>query len=152
MINPTIPVAIENNTNCDSTAFIAGDSITRILSTKKMTDSNLKVHVKTHPGARIRTVENSLIKLAEEDSSVIKKTKAVVLHVGTNNVSDADQPETVADEMRDLANTINNINHRAKIIVSSVLPRRNDKLVNRVITATNKSLRQACEEKGYYFF
>ena len=81
----------------------------------------------------------------------IKQTKAIVLHVGTNNVSDADQPETISDEIKDLADTIKNINNGAKVIVSSILPRRNDRLVNNVISATNQSLRQACEEKGYHF-
>lgn len=109
------------------------------------------MNIKTHPGGRIRTIENSLIKLAEDESSGIKHTKAIVLHIGTNNVSDADQPETITDEFKDLADTIRNINSGAKIIVSSILPRRNDKLVNNVITATNHSLRQACEEKGYFF-
>ena len=133
------------------TAFIAGDSITSILSTKRMSDQKLKVNVKTHSGGRVRTVENSLIKMAEDESSAIRQAQTDVLHVGTNNVSDADQPEWIADEMKDLANTIHNINKDAKIIVSSILPRRNDKLVNRVIGKTNQSLKNACEEKGYYF-
>lgn len=139
------------NPNVNSTAFIAGDSITQILSTKRMADTNLKVNIKIHSGGRIRTVEGSLIRMAEDNSGPIKQAKAVVLHVGTNNVSDADQPESIADEMKDLANTVNNINSEAKIIVSSVLPRRNDRLVNRVISETNQALRNACEEKGYHF-
>lgn len=150
--NSAIPAAVENNINSmDNTAFIAGDSITQILSSKRMTDDNLKVNIKTHSGGRIRSVENSIIQLAEDEERCIKQTKAVVLHVGTNNVSDADQPETIVDEMKDLADTIKNINSGAKIIISSILPRRNDRLANNVITATNQSLRQACEEKGYHF-
>lgn len=150
--NPARASAVQNNGNTlESTAFIAGDSITQILSSKRMTDANLKVNIKTHSGGRIRTIENSIIKLAEDNPICIKQTKAIVLHIGTNNVSDADQPETISDEMKDLADTIKNINSSAKIIVSSILPRRNDRLVNSVITATNQSLKQACEEKGYYF-
>ena len=151
-INPAIPSTIENNGNSmENTAFIAGDSITQILSSKRMSDANLKVNIKTHSGGRIRTVENSVIKMAEDNPRCIKQTKAIVLHVGTNNVSDADQPETISDEIKDLADTIKNINNGAKVIVSSILPRRNDRLVNNVISATNQSLRQACEEKGYHF-
>ena len=142
---------INEQSNMRKTTFIAGDSITSILSTKKMSDQKLKVNVKTHSGGRVRSVENSLIKLAEDDSIAIRQAQTVVLHVGTNNVSDADQPEWIADEMRDLANTIHNINQDAKIIVSSILPRRNDKLVNGVKGNTNQSLRNACEENGYYF-
>ena len=140
-----------NNTNRDMQAFIAGDSITQILSTKRMTDSNLKVNIKTHSGARMRTIENSVIKMADEDFSSVRKAKAIVLHVGTNNVTDADQPQAIAEEMRDLADTISNINSDAKIIVSSILPRKNDKLVNQAIMATNHSLKEVCEDKGYHF-
>ena len=116
-----------------------------------MSDQKLKVNVKTHSGGRVRYVENSLIKLAEDESSAKRQAQTVVLHVGTNNVSDADIPEWIADEMKDLANTIHNINQDARIIVSSILPRRNDKLVNGVIGNTNQFLKNACEEKGYYF-
>ena len=49
-------------------AFIAGDSITSILSTKRMSDEKLKVNVKTHSGGRVRFVEHSLIKLAEDET------------------------------------------------------------------------------------
>ena len=89
--------------------------------------------------------------MAEEETSSIKHAKAVVLHVGANNVSDADQPEAISGEMKDLADTVKNINKDAKIIVSSVLPCRNDKLVHKMITTTNQSLREACEEKGFHF-
>ena len=133
-------------------AFIAGDSITQILSTQRMSDSGLKMNIKTHSGARIRTIENSLIKMADNDSSSIKQAKAVALRVGTNNVSDADQPQAISEEIKDLADTISNINRDAKIIVSSILPRRNDRLVNVVIITTVQTLTEMCEETGYHFF
>ena len=59
--------------------------------------------------------------------------------------------KAIAEEMRDLADTISNINSDAKIIVSSILPRKNDKLVNQAIMATNHSLKEVCEDKGYHF-
>ena len=72
------------------------------------------MNTKTHSGARIRTIENSVIKMADEDISSVKKARAIVLHVGTNNVIDADQPHSIAEEMRDLADTISNINRDTK--------------------------------------
>ena len=107
-----------------------------------MTDSGLKVNIKTHSGVRIRTIENSVIKMAEDDSSSVKHAKDVVLHVGTNNISDADQSQAIAEEMKNLADTISNINSGAKIIVSSILPHKNDKLVNQVIMTTNQMLKE----------
>ena len=88
--------------------------------------------------------------MAEDDSGSVKRAKAIVIHVGTNNVSDADQPQAIAEEMKNLADTISNINSGAKIIVSSILPRRNDKLVNQVIMTTNQTLKEVSEEKGYF--
>ena len=50
-----------------------------------MSDSNLKVNIKSHSRARMRTIEESVIKMADEDFSSVWKAKAIVFHVGTNN-------------------------------------------------------------------
>ena len=81
----------------------------------------------------------------------VKKVKAIVLHVGTNNVTEADQQHPIDEDMKDLADTISNINRDTDIIVSSILPRRNDKLVNQAIMSTNHTLKEVCEEKDHHF-
>lgn len=144
----------ESDGNSDrilSTGFIAGDSITRILSTKRISDTNLDIKIKTHSGGRVRSVENSILSMAEDESHFIRKTKAVVLHVGTNNVADADLPENIVEEFRDLIDTVQNINSNAHIVISSILPRKNDKLLNRIISETNTALNDFCREKKHHF-
>jgi len=37
-------------------AFVAGDSITRILSSAKLSDNELNVKIRTHPGGRVKTI------------------------------------------------------------------------------------------------
>ncbi|MES9905541.1 MAG: GDSL-type esterase/lipase family protein [Sedimenticola sp.] len=138
------------NTN-GCTAFIAGDSMTRILSRQKLCDANLDVKVRSLPGGRVRTVENTILKMADDDPDFIRTTRAVVLHVGTNNISDGDMPASVVDEIRDTVDSIKNINPEAKIIISSILPRRNDKLLNRIITDTNSTLEEMCQAENYSF-
>jgi len=139
------------DSNFHHSAFIAGDSMTRILSTAKMRDQRLDVKVKSHPGGRIRTIENCFIDLSESDPEYLKQLDAIVLHVGTNNVSDAISCESITEEMRDTLFTIQSVNSKVKIIISSIIPRCDDKVVNDIIKKTNSSLHSLCEEKGHFF-
>ena len=50
-----------------------------------------------------------------------------------------------------IAQKIKHINQECKIIVSSVLPRKNDRLANQLIKATNQSLKQLCDTNSYCF-
>lgn len=59
--------------------------------------------------------------------------------------------ESVIDQYKHLAETIKHINSGCQIIISSILPRKNDKLANQLITQTNQSLKQLCESKSYHF-
>lgn len=133
------------------TAFIAGDDITRILSRNKMSDANLSIKIKSHPEGRLDTVENTLISMSQNEQDYICNTTAYVLHVGANNVSDGETPVEIARKSRDLADAIHSINPVGKIIISSILPRRNDKVVNNIISRTNQALSCLCGENSYTF-
>ena len=63
-----------------------------------MSDSDMTVKSKTHKGACIKTIEGSLVKLADNNSDYFQNLKAVVLHVGAQNISDADTSETMVNE------------------------------------------------------
>lgn len=75
----------------------------------------------------------------------------MVLHVGANNISDAEPSETIVNQLKDAADTIRNVNPEVKILVSSILPRRNDRLVNNAINVANFSIKEACKEQNYVF-
>lgn len=131
--------------------FIAGDSVTGALSRNKMSDSKMQVRIKSHHGGKLQDIENTIIKLAEEDEEFICNLNAVVLHGGTNNLSDGESTESVINQYSHLAETIKCINSSCKIIISSILPWKNNRLANQMITQTNQSIKQMCETNSYHF-
>ena len=148
-INEEKSIQIEGDNNRPVSVFIAGDSITKILSAGKMSDNRVKTKIKSHPGGRVRRIENTIIK--ESDQDHIREASAIVLHVGTNNVADGDSSECILDDFKDTVDTIRNVNRGAKVIISSILPRTNDRLVNKQIQATNAALEELCRETGLCF-
>ena len=66
----------------------------------------MNVKVKTHAGSRIKSIENSIIRLAEENSDYFKNVDAIILQVGANNVLDAELSETITDDLRDSVEVI----------------------------------------------
>lgn len=137
--------------SCAKSVFIAGDNATSILSPRIMSDSDMTVKIKTHKEACIKTIEGSLVKLADNNSDYFKNLKAVVLHVGAQNISDADTSETMVNELKDAADTIRNVNPEVKILISSILPRRNDRLINNAISEANHSIKDVCQEQNYVY-
>ena len=147
---PETPVS-SNPEKKRHSAFIAGDSITRALSTGKMRDDNLDVQIKTHPGGKVKTLESTFSHMASKDPDQLKSLDAVVLHVGTNNVSDGDRSENIVNDYKDTIDTLKSVNSNVKILVSSLIPRRNDRLVNNHIRETNAALDSMCKREGYLF-
>ena len=133
------------------TAFIAGDSITRALSTGKMRDENLDVQIKTHPGAKVKTLESTFVHISKNEPDQLRRLDAVVLHVGTNNVSDGDRSEKIVNDFKSTISVIKSVNPKVKIVISSLIPRRNDKLVNNHIRETNASLQSMCQRDNFSF-
>ena len=101
-------------------ALIIGDSTTRILSSNKLSDDELKVKIKSHAGGRLHDLHNNIIQMAESEDEFICTTDAIVIHGGTNNLSDGDSIESAREEIAQIAQTIKHVNPRCKIIVSSV--------------------------------
>jgi len=46
---------------------------------------------------------------------------------------------------------VRNINPSVKFVISSIIPRKNDKLINIVICQANKALKKVCSEDGQHF-
>ena len=136
-------------TNHQYRVFIAGDSITKILSTRKMSNSKVNVKIKSHPGGRIRTVERTFIEGKDFSREFTGNYDLIMLHVGTNNIPE--QYEDITDSFRDTIETIKDYHPSAKIIVSSILPRLDDSSGNAIIQRTNLSLAEMCDDSGYTF-
>ena len=133
------------------TAFIAGDSLTSVLSRNKMTGTNLDVKIKSHTDGRLQDLHNTIIRMAEEDTEFICSTDVMVIHGGTHNLSDGDSVNSILDEYKQLAETIKCINSKCQIVISSILPRKTDKLANQLLNQANLSLKQLCESQSYHF-
>ena len=116
-----------------------------------MSDSDMVVKIKTHKESKIETIENSLMKLAEDNRDYFTNLKAIVLHAGAGNISDTDTPQSVVNGLKDAAETVHNVNSEARILISSILPRRNDRRTNGVISETNQALKDVCRERNYVF-
>ena len=127
--------------------LILGDSVTKVLSTTKLSQSKLDLAIRSQAGARIKTVESYV----QSQKMNITNLDAVILHVGINNISEAELPETIVDHFRDITDTIKNKNSNAKILISAILPKRRDNLSLERITATNTSLEDFCKDEGYVF-
>ena len=97
-------------------ALIVGDSTTRILSSNKLCGNELKVRMKSHPGGRLHDVCNSIIHMAESDDEFICTTDAIVIHCGTNNLSDGDSAEKAAEEMVQFAEKVKHVNSHSNAL------------------------------------
>ena len=133
------------------TVFIAGDDTTSVLSPRILSDSKMSVKIKTHRGGSIITVRNTLEKSANDSSHSMKSMQAVVLHAGSNDISDGKTAESVANELKKAASVIRNANPETKVFISSITPRRNDRLINSAISEANSSIKGLCQEHGFTF-
>ena len=132
-------------------AIILGDSMTSRLSAKRMSNDKLQVRIRSYPGYKIENVEHELNNLDNESHVNLKNSDAVILHLGTNNVSNADSASEVANKMESVVSTVKSINTKAKIVVSGILPRKNNILLNKFANKANEALQCLCNKNGYHF-
>lgn len=132
-------------------AFVAGDSITKRLSAKKMSDQNLTVKIKSNSGGRIESVEKSITEASGSDKQFIQDVDLVLLHVGTNNVTDGDSAEMISSKLENAVIKIKSTCHKAKVVISSILPRKTERVIVNIINTTNGLLSDMCTKTGCYF-
>ena len=133
------------------TVFIAGDDTTSVLSTRILSDSNISVKIKSHKDGKLMTLESTLDKLSEDKGNYTKSLSAVVLHAGANNITNAESVESIVHDLKKVTDTIRKLNPKVKILVSSTIPRRNDRLVNSAIASANQSVKNACQEHNLVY-
>ena len=133
------------------TVFIAGDDTTSVLSTRILSDSNISVKIKSNKDGKLMTLESTLDKLSEDKGNYKKSLSAVVLHAGANNITNAEPVESIVHDLKNVTDTIRKVNPEVKILVSSTIPRRNDRLVNSAIASANQSVKNACQEHNLVY-
>jgi len=144
-------ILIEDNNSSKVNIFIAGDSITRRISPSKMSNESVNVKIKSHPGGKVGTITKSISEMSRAENDYMKELHAVVLHVGTNNISDGESPESVCEKLENTVSLIKRVSPKAKVIVSSVLPWKAEKVVNNVISSANRMISEMCEKAECHF-
>lgn len=130
--------------------LILGDSVTGILDRKRLAGASMDVTIRTHSGARLKAIENSVLD-AKQNTLNDNSYETVLVHCGINNVSDADGPQSITEDYKDLLEAIQQVNSSAKLVVSSILPKKYDRLSLKVIKEVNSSLREYCDQKKHIF-
>ena len=125
--------------------------MTRVLSSRRLSDDDIKVKVKSHSGGPLEDIHNSITKMAEDDDVSICAADVILIHAGTNNLSDGDTEENVTKQLHRITEITEDVNPFCKIIVSSILPHKNDRLGNQLIKKTNMSIEKLCRSKAYCF-
>lgn len=129
--------------------LIIGDSVTKVIDPVKFSGESLCAQIKSHPGAKVADIVGKI------DTSSIKQdvlnSDIVIVHAGINNISDAETCDTIVDQFKGLVSSIRTINQNVQLIISSILPKKHDKLSSKPITDLNKLLATFCKNNNILF-
>ena len=124
------------------TTVILEDSIIKRLNSFKMSKAtNTKVVIRSFPGARVRDMYYYVHPVLEETP----KPCHVVLHIGTNDLPDKSSQE-VADEIVDLARSIENKYPGATVCLSNLTFRRDSEVASKKVSEVNKITNRYCSQ------
>jgi len=131
--------------------YILGDTVTNVLSTKKLSGDKYSVSIKTTQGARIAQIKSIVQTLSTKDTR-LTTCDAVLLHTGIHNISDAQSTGAITEQYKDLISTVKNVNKKAHIILSSVLPKKEDQLSAKSIKDVNQQIKELCQHHNQVHF
>ena len=125
-----------------SSSVIVGDSIVSRLNGWKMSNQNNRVVIRSFSGATVEEIEGHYIRPTLKSSP-----DSVILHVGTNNLKN-DDPNTVAEKIINLCETIVRESPTTKVAISELTPRTDAKDdVQEKVLKVNKRLRSFCRSR-----
>ena len=123
--------------------LIVGDSMIKDIKPSLMSASNT-IRKQCLRGAKIEDCTS------EVDFSRYKCNKAVIIHLGTNNITTDDSPKTIASKIAEVGKEIQRKTQAPRIIISGIISR-NDKRVGSKIVDTNNELRSMCVQMKWRF-
>ena len=97
--------------------------------------------IKTFPGAKTSDMKHYV------QPALLTKSKRIVIHVGTNDISKGTEPKAVVNGIEDLYKGIVNSNKSIQIAISEIIFRDNLELNNKIETA-NELLNNICLKHG----
>ena len=123
--------------------LIVGDSIIKDIKPSLMSASNT-IRKQCLRGAKVEDCTTGV------DFSCYRCNKAVIVHLGTNNITTDDSPQTIASKIAEVGKEIQRKTQAPRIIISGIIPR-NDKRVGSKIVDTNNELRSMCVQMKWRF-
>ena len=100
----------------------------------------------TNPGS-------SVIKMSEKLQRMknLEDYDAIVIHAGHIGISNAEKLDDIVKQYQTTVDTIRNRSQNSKILISSILPKKDNKLANTNIESLNKKLNSLCSENDLKF-
>jgi len=124
--------------------IILGDSMTKNLQGWKMLKA-ARVVSKCFPGSSVDDMCHYAI------PTIKKKPDKVILHVGTNNIPEADSARHIAEKIVDLATFIEKESPRTKVTISTLITRKDSEAFKPKIEETNKILKGFATQRSWNF-
>ena len=113
-----------------------------------MSDKNISLKCKNFDGADVRRIHHHLLPSLQED-----QIDSIIIHSGTNDISHnklhITQPHDLAEKIIDISNVCKSFG-MAKIVISSILSRKDLELQKHVVE-TNNYLKDLCGLYGFSF-
>ena len=88
------------------------------------------MQIKSHADGRLQDLPNIIIRKAEEDKEFISSIDTVVFHGGIHYLSDWNLIESILDDHNEWQKLSNVLIQSVKVVISSILPRKTDKIAN----------------------
>ena len=132
-----------NGTKQQTTTLILGDSIINRLSSYQLSKSTKsKVNVRSFSGAHVRHMYHYMLPSLQD-----VKPANVVLHVETNDLNDK-TPQSVAEEILDLAHHIEKNHPGTNVSLSEMTQRFDSDDLSRKVGEANKVISKYCSQSG----
>ena len=120
-----------------------GDSIIKDIKPSLMSASNL-IRKQCLRGTKVEECTSKV------DFSGYKCKKAVVIHLGTDNITTDDSPKTIASKLAEVGKAIQRSTEAPRIIISGITSRK-DTRVGSKIADTNCEIKSMCVKMKWKF-
>ena len=108
---------------------------------KKSINNKANIYVKSFSGATVEDMNSYVLPSKKHNPDI------VILHCGTNDLRKPDHPKVIADNIVNLAESINSEN--TNVVISSLIARRDE--LDRKRAEVNNYLRENCNDRNMAF-
>lgn len=140
-----------NNNNKDhqnrpnSNAAIVGDSMIKFIDARKLRNStNMKIAVKTFPGAKTEDMMHYV------KPTLNKQPSQLIIHVGTNDLT-SKSPKDIVTSIAALGDAIKTQDPKIDLTFSEVITRNDEKALGDKVNLVNERLEKLCTQRNWGF-